>query len=308
MDNKIEILRSICFTAQDIDTIKNLDDLGDFSDKDIEFMIEFKKIYELGLEQLKKFIDKLDTDGKDLDTYSINYYIKVLLNGPLGSYVKKYSIDKKYFANSPDIMGMLGNITKSSLNNTIFTHDDYPLGCSVDVYNRLPGFIQNSIQTAVKVSEDLFRESLGSCVAVDNTLPLVDKHNQQRYQEEQLGKWVLRPNGNYMVKDSFWLVSVKDVSQNIFDSVKSYLGDEDFRVYKDKKQYTAFDSDKNTSTAGVTEVEKEFTVGEDKLTITLDLMGDEFDSEEKRQSSLTISSPEKDEKFLLNTNAGQLGN
>lgn len=308
MDNKIEILRAICFTNEDIDTIQNFDDLGDFSSKDIEFMVEFKKIYELGLEQLKKFIDKLDKEGSELDTYSIIYYIKTLFNGPLGSYAKKHSIDKKYFVNTPDIMGMLGNVTKSPLNNTVFTHDDYPLGCSVDIYNRLPGFIQTSIQTAVKVSEDLFRESLGSCVIVDNTLPLVDKRNQQRYNEEQLGKWVLRPNGNYMVKDSFFLISVKDVSQNIFDSVKSYLGDENFRIYKDKKQYTAFDSDKNTSTAGVTELKKEYTVGDDTLVITLDLMGDEFDSEEKRQSSLTIASAEKDEKFLLNTNEGQLGN
>ncbi len=308
MDNKIEILRSICFTVEDIDTIKNLDDLGDFSDKDIEFMIEFKKIYELGLEQLKKFIDKLDKEGKDLDTYSIIYYIKVLLNGPLGSYVKKYSIDKKYFVNTPDVMGMLGNTTKSPLNNTIYENQDYPLGCSVDSYNRLPGFIQTSLQSAVKVTEDLFRGSLKSSSEIDNTLPLVDKSNQQRYNDESLGKWVLKPNGNYMVKDSFFLISVKDVSQNIFDSLKGYLGDENFRIYKDKKQYTAFDSDKNTSTAGVTEVEKEFTVGSDKLTITLDLMGDEFDSEEKRKSSLKISSPERDEEFLLNTNEGQLGN
>jgi hypothetical protein len=305
MDNKIETLRSICFTKDDIDTIQNL---GDFSDKDIEFMVEFKKIYELGLDQLKSFVDKIDEEGDELDTYSINYYIRVLLNGPLGSYVREFAKDKKYFVNTPDCIGMLGNITKSSLNNTISTHDDYPLGCSVDVYNRLPGFIQTTIQSATKVSEDLFRESFGSSSIVDNTLPLVDKHNQQRYQEEQLGSWVLRPNGNYMVKDSFFLVSVKDVSQNIFDSVKSYLGDDNFRIYKDKKQYTAFDSDKNTSTSEITKIEKEFTVGDESRVITLDLMGDEFDSEEKRGSKLKMSSPEKDEEFLLNTNEGQLGN
>lgn len=307
MMNKVEILRSICFTVQDIDTIKNLTDLGDFSDKDIEFMIEFKKVYELGLDQLKSFVDKIDEEGDELDTYSINYYIRVLLNGPLGSYLGELAKDKKYFVNTPDCIGMLGNITKSPLNNTISTHDDYPLGCSVDVYNRLPGFIQTTIQSATKVSEDLFRESFGSSSIVDNTLPLVDKHNQQRYQEEQLGKWVLRPNGNYMVKDSFFLVSVKDVSQNIFDSVKSYLGDDNFRIYKDKKQYTAFDSDKNTSTSEITKIEKEFTVGDESRVITLDLMGDEFDSEEKRGSKLKISSPEKDEEFLLHTNEGQLG-
>jgi len=308
MDNKIEILRAICFTEEDIDTINNLSDLGDFSDKDIEFMIEFKKIYELGLGQLKKFIDKIDKEGNEIDTYSINYYISVLLNGPLGSYVRDFAKDKKFFVNTPDSIGMLGNVTKSGLNNTIYQGDDYPLGSSVDCYNRLPGFIQTSLQTATKVTEDLFRSNLGSSSTYDNTLPLVDKANQLRYDEEQLGKWVLRSNGNYMVKDSFFLVSVKDVSQNIFDSVKSYLGDDNFRVYKDKKQYTAFDSDKNTSKSDITKLEKSFTVGDETKVITLDLMGDEFDSEDKRSSTLTITSPERDEKFLLNTNEGQLGN
>lgn len=308
MNNQIELLRSICFTTDDIDTIKNLSDLGDFSDKDIEFMIEFKKIYELGLDQLKSFIDKIDKEGSELDTYSINYYISILLNGPLGSYTRDLSKDKKFFVNTPDCIGMLGNVTKSPLNNTIFTHDDYPLGCSVDVYNRLPRFIQDSLQTSTKVTEDLFRESLRSSSTVDNTLPLVDKSNQERYNEEKLGKWVLRSNGNYMVKDSFFLVSVKDVSENVFNSVKSYLGDDNFRSYKDKKQYTAFDSDKNTSTSKNTKIDKEFIVGEESRVITLDLMGDVFDSEEKRSSQLIIHSIEKDEKFLLHTNEGQLGN
>lgn len=304
MDNKIETLRSICFTKDDIDTIQNL---GDFSDKDIEFMVEFKKIYELGLGQLQKFINKIDEEGDELDTYSINYYISVLVNGPLGSYVREFSKDKKFFVNTPDIIGMLGNVTKSPLNNTIYQNDDYPLGCSVDSYNKLPGFIQTSIQNAAKVTEDMFRSNLISSSTYDNTLPLVDKANQLRYDEEQLGEWVLRSNGSYMVKDSFFLVSVKDVSQDIFNSVKDYLGDENFRIYRDNKQYTPFDSDKNTSTSEATKIEKEFTVGDESRVITLDLMGDEFDSIEKRSSSLTIHSLEKDEKFLLNTNEGQLG-
>ncbi len=306
MENKIELLRSICFTTDDMDTIQNISEIGDFSSKDIEFMVEFKKIYELGLDQLKIFIDKIDKEGHELDTYSINYYISILSNGPLGSYVRDLSKNKKFFVNTPDSIGMFGNITKSPLNNTIYQNDDYPLGSSVDCYNRLPGFIQTSIQTATKVTEDLFRSSLGSSSTYDNTLPLVDKSNQLRYNEEQLGKWVLRSNGNYMVKDSFFLVSVKDVSKDIFNSVNTYLGDDNFRIYKDKKQYSAFDSDKNTSTSEITKIKKEFTVGEESRVITLDLMGDEFDSEEKRSSSLTIHSIEKDEKFLLNTNEGQL--
>ena len=45
MRNKIEILRSILFTKEDLVNYKNIDD--QFSKVEIEFMIEFKKIYEL---------------------------------------------------------------------------------------------------------------------------------------------------------------------------------------------------------------------------------------------------------------------
>ena len=59
MRNKIEILRSILFTKEDLVNYKNIDDK--FSKVEIEFMVEFKKIYELGLNQLEKFINKLES-------------------------------------------------------------------------------------------------------------------------------------------------------------------------------------------------------------------------------------------------------
>ena len=63
MRNKIEILRSILFTKEDLVNYKNIDD--QFSKVEIEFMIEFKKIYELGLNQLEKFINKLEKRCKN---------------------------------------------------------------------------------------------------------------------------------------------------------------------------------------------------------------------------------------------------
>ena len=73
MDNKIEILRSICFTVEDIDTIKNLDDLGDFSDKDIEFMIDKIKVSVSSGFYVRQFVSdlahKLKVSGV---TFSIN--------------------------------------------------------------------------------------------------------------------------------------------------------------------------------------------------------------------------------------------
>jgi hypothetical protein len=294
-----------------LDTIQNVSEF-EFSEKDIEFMVEFKKIYELGLDQLQKFIDKLDEEGEELDTYSILYYVSVLLNGPLGNYVREFSEGKKYFTNTPDTMGMLGNKTKSIQNDTIYPTIEYPLGASVDTFNKLPLFIQETLGTAVEQTEEIFRGSLKSTSVNDNTLPVIDKNPQQRYVDEKDGLWVKKSNGSYMVKDRYFYLAVDDKSRDIFEKVQEYLGEENFRIYRDKKDYNAFDSEKNQSESKNEKIEKEFTEivndEEKTLTITLDLMGDEFDSEDRRKSELKIPSDDKDRKFKLNTNEGQLGN
>jgi hypothetical protein len=304
MNNKVEILRAICFTKEDIANITNLED--SFSEKEIEFMVEFKKIYELGTTQLERFIDKLDDEGTELDTYSITYYISLLLNGPLGTHTREYSKDKKYFVNTPEIMGMLGNNTSASQNTTIFEDGKYPLGCSVDSYNKLPKFMQMTLGSAVKITEDVFRSSLKSSSEIDNTLPIADKSNQLRYQEEGTGIFVKRSNGSYMVKDSAFSAATLLASKDIYSKVENYLGDENFRVYKDKKQFSPFDSEKNNSLA-TNKIVKDFYDGDNKREIVLDLMGDEFDSVDKRTSKLKIIGIEKDKEYVLNTTVGQLG-
>lgn len=306
MNNNVEILRALCYTKEDLDNITNLAD--SFSEKEIEFMVEFKKIYELGLSQLQKFIDKLDKEGKDLDSYSIRYYIDILTNGPLGSYVKEYSKDKNYFVNLPDTLGNIGNKNQATQNVTIFSTDVYPLGCATDTYNKMPGFMQTLLTGSIKQVEDVFRTSLKSCSEVDNTKPIIDKANQTRHDEEPEGKWVLKSNANYLVKDSFYYKVISDINEKIFESVKESLGEENYRVYKDFKQYSPFDSDKNESKATNNKINKKIKEGDKTYEATLDLMGDEFDSEEKRKSVLTIQTAGKDKQYKLNTVEGQLGN
>jgi hypothetical protein len=303
--NTIEILRSILFTKEDLADITNLGDT--FSDKDIEFMIEFKKIYELGLGQLKKFLTKLDEEGKDLDTYSILYYVDILNNGPLGSYVREYTKDKKYFNNTPDTLGINGNNNYSPMNIAMIGDQSYSLGCHNDTYNKLPKFIQDGLKTAVSKTEDLFRSCVKSSTVVDNTLPLVDKDAQSRSDLESKGEWVKKSIGSYCVKDSFYYLAIKKINQQIYDKVKEELGEEDFRVFSDKKKYDPFSSEQNESTSTNTKIEKNFIDGEDTQKITLDLLGDVFDSEEKRKSSLKISNVSKDKYYKLNSNEGVLG-
>lgn len=305
MINNIEVLRSILFTKEDLANITNLGD--QFSDTDIDFMIEFKKIYELGLVQLKKFLIKLDEEGKDLDTYSIQYYVDILLNGPLGNYVREYTKDKKYFNNTPDTLGIIGNNNHSPTNISLIGDQSYSLGCHVDTYNKLPRFIQNNLKTATSKTEDLFRSCLKSSTIIDNTLPLVDKDSQSRYEQESTGEWVKKSIGSYCVKDSFYYLAIEKINQEIYDKVKEELGDEDFRMFSDKKKYDPFSSDKNESTSTNFKIKKNFIDGNKIQEITLDLLGDVFDSEEKRRASLKISNASKDKYYSLNTNEGVLG-
>lgn len=315
MTNRVEILRTLLFTKEDYDTITNAE--NSFSDLEIEFMIEFKKIYELGLTQLEKFLDKLEEKGHELDIYTIMYYMELLRNGPLGAYLPSYTADKtRYWSrNTPDTLGLLGNKNKSPQNVTIYQGVEYPLGSEVNTFNRSPGFMQATSKLAIQLTEDMFRSGLMSSSMVDNTLPIADKRPDLRYSEEPTGQFVLRPNASYMVKDRYFYLEVEKASAPVFDKVKEYLTEpevpiplgENWRMYKEKKQYTPFDSGKNTSKSTNTKVKKEFTYGEDKEIITLDLMGDEFDSEDRRASVLKISNPIKDEEYKLNTNEGQLG-
>ena len=306
MRNQVEILRALCYTYDDLKTIQNLGD--SFSEKEIEFMVEFKKIYELGLDQLKVFIDKLDEEGDELDAYSIQYYVDVLFNGPLGSHTRELSKDKKYFPDTPEGMGRNGNNANSSPNTTLYETLYYPLGAPVDIHNKVPAFTQELIKTAVEQADEVFRSGFRSSMVHDNTLPIIDKAPQQRYVEEPKGGWELAPNGSYLVKDRYFKLAIEEVSQDIFDSVKAYLGDENFRLWADKKTFFPFDSSKNTSTGTNNKIEKEFTENSETIVITVDLMGDVFDSEEKRATILKVENDSKDKEYTLNTNEGQLGN
>jgi len=299
--NKVEILRSICFTKEDLNNIQNLGDT--LPEKDIEFMIEFKKIYELGLNQLQKFLDKLEEEGKDLDEYTIQYYVDILTNGPLGTYAKKLTENNKYFIKSPECMGQSGNVSRGPANSSLIYDSEKPLGFAVDVYNHVPEFIQKTLKQAVDQTEKVFRTGMNFSTVNDNTLPIIDKAPQQRYNDEPKGLWTSKSNGSYCVKDVYYYYAVQDISQSLFEKVKEYLGEEDFRMWAVKKSFRPFDSEKNPDKAVVNEIVRK--VGEEEL--TLDIHGEPFESDERRAVSLKINNDDKDVEYILNSNIGQLG-
>lgn len=307
MNNKVETLRAFCFTTDDLNNITNQPEL--FSAEEVDFMIEFKKTFELGTDQLKKFIDKLDSEGSVLDTYTIQYYVDNLKNGPLFKYVEQYAQGKKYFKLSPDSMGCMGNLTRCPQNSPLVGTTVYPLGCSVDTYNKLPPLIQTTLVNSVKQVEDVFRGCLKSSLEIDNTLPIVDKLPSERYAAEASGSsgWETTANGSYMVKDRSFFEMLEATSIPIGETVKTYLGAEDYRMYLDKKAYNSF-SDTNTSVSENTKIMRNISEGDTSKTVSVDLMGDVFDSDEKRSSEIIIQKDERSYILKLNSNRGQLGN
>jgi hypothetical protein len=325
MDNKIEILRAICFTSEDMKTVSEIENYN-FSEIDIEFMVEFKKIYELGENQLYYFLDKLDCQGYQLDDYSLLYYVRELLSGPFKEQTIHYTKTNKirYFVkNTPDEFGNNGNKTKTIQNTSLATKNSYRLGVSVDLYNKLPKNIQNTIFSAIGLTESIFRDSLKSSTVCDNTLPIVDKSPNSRCNQEDNGSWEKIPNGTFLNKDPNMYEEISRVSKDIFEKVKKYLKDESvskdeikpctqlpyetWRLYIAKKEYNPFDSEKNQSQSHNTAVSKNIPVGDERQNVDLDILGEEFDSFDRRNKSLKIENEDKNREYKLYASKGQLG-
>jgi hypothetical protein len=140
-----------------------------------------------------------------------------------------------------------------------------------------------------------------SCI--DNTLPLIDKKPQDRIDTEDSGSWQSQAYGTYCVRDRFFYNVLTQISSDIFSKVKTYLEDENYRIFYDKKTYNSFDSSKNTSKSSNSRVVVDIN-GEE---VETDLMGDIYDSFERRKSSLKIETETKNVEYELSTNVGQLG-
>jgi hypothetical protein len=303
MRNRVEILRAVEFTKDDLDNIKNLNEIYSFSAKEKEFMEEFKKIYELGLNQLEKFINKLDSEGSSLDAYTIQYYIRQLLSGPLASYAKQLGDGKKYFSNIPDIVGVSGNIQSSSSNTSIISNSPTPIGQTSSIFNKIPSFLKTLSAEVCKSTENAFRDGMKSTIYTDNTLPIVNKVPQVRVNTENNGKWQSSAHGTYCVRDRSLFFILQKVNSKVAESVKTKFSSEDFRIYEDKKTYNPFDISKNTSIAKnfkiIRNINGEF--------VDTDLFGDVIDTFQKRNNDMEVETETKNVKYKLNTNKGQLG-
>jgi hypothetical protein len=108
------------------------------------------------------------------------------------------------------------------------------------------------------------------------------------------------------VKDSLFYTVLDKINGDVFDKLEEFLGEENFRIFVDRKTYGPF-SDDNDSTSSHFKVLKKFKEGDKEIVLHLDIMGDVVDSVKKREATLKIVNPNKDKEYQLGTVEGQLG-
>lgn len=229
MSNKVEILRTILFTEEDFKTIQNPEDLPEFTKKDLEFMVEYKKIYELGEPQLRKFMDKLATEGSELDPNSINYYTATLKSGPFGNMVQDILVNPEqhtYWKPYPDSIGRNGDSSYSLVNTTIYPDHPVPLGTDNRTHGKLPFFMAANLSVAIDSVESIFRPSLHSSFTYEDSKRSI----QKRYDLDGNGDLTKTSHGFTGVKDTTAYKVVLSAVKGITKAIDDFFNLEDLRM------------------------------------------------------------------------------
>jgi hypothetical protein len=302
LTKKVERLRAVLLTKkQSEEIIKNIKELGDYSDEDKTLMENFKKIYHAGVKQLKIFVDRLSELGKTVDEYTIIYYITQLKNGPLKSFLSSLVSDKPYWSNTPDILGTQGNLNRSitqtpiaDIGNTVI------LDPSVVTLNKVPEFVLETYNELTDNVNTIYKTNVLGSLLLDSSLRGASSSATNN-----------DPHGSYIVADTTSWNNIQAASERVFNEVKTVLGDETYRLYEFNKLVNSFNGEinANTSTQYVVQRLSEYqSLGETKSVIlSTDLIGNVFEYDESRKFELEIKGDSKNAKLKLHTVQGQLG-
>lgn len=319
---KVELLRALLRTKDQFDELIDTGANDNFTEKDKEFMEEFKRIYYSGLEQLEKFINKIDEEGKEISIESIEYYKSLLFNGPLAGntlqLAKPASGTKNFFKDTTDDLGTNGNTAADNNTIPIWSTELVAFNNTVPINNKSTEFINNLISKASKQTAITTRITSEYLYNTDNTKPFIDKRQTERVSLEGEDGFNSEAHGCYCVKDVEFRKVAEEITEDIFDKVEEYLGESDFAVFTFKKLSNYFGED-NTAKSfnakirrklqfmqrsydeeGVEEIEIKDT------NIETDLIGNQFDSPDRRGFTFKITG-NKDKIFNPNTIEGQLG-
>jgi hypothetical protein len=300
INKKVERLRAVETTAQQVSAlVVNLSALGDFNEADLELMESFKSIFHLGTNQLDKFVDLLDEKGKDVDDYTIYYYINQLRQSPLKFFVSQL-VDsnggKKYWKLSPDIMGCLGNRNLSQVNIPLFTADIPDV--NVNSKTKLPEFMLTNINDSNSVCNNI------QALAFTGLLELDEGEASKRFDLEPQGTYNKTPHGSYSVSDVETKITNQELTDPIEQEVITYLGEDDYRLYLLKKGFNPYSNTLNNNKT--TNIKVQRIISPD-IVIETDLIGNTFETDEARAFTINVITADKNIKASLHTVDGQLG-
>lgn len=302
LSKKVERLRAVLLTKkQSEELIGNLDTLGNFSEEDKTLMENFKKIYHAGVKQLKVFINSLEDIGTKVDEYTIMYYLTQLRNSPFKGFLSALTLDKKYWKNTPDTLGVQGNLNRSTVETPISELADTTVyDINVLTLKKVPKFILDSHNELTKASNTVYQNCVQGSIVLDNQLREVSAQANNS-----------TPHGSYLVADTTSWTNTQSLSAEIFPKIKEFLGDETYRLYEFNREINLFDKESNTdvSTQYVVHRISEYFQGGDtkQAVISADLIGNAFESDKVREFKLEIKNDAKNTILNLHTVEGQLG-
>tara|TARA_R110000824_G_scaffold240261_1_gene428903 strand:- start:108 stop:1415 length:1308 start_codon:yes stop_codon:yes gene_type:complete len=260
-NKRVEVLRALLVTVKQykqeyVDAAINnpqrivpftLAEQGPLKPIELEMMESFKKLFQLGKDNAEKFTDDLNDAFEEgegaLDAYSVLYYLSQWRTTPVSNYKSLKSDDyNKVWTAGPDIMGVNANATPTNSSTPVFK------GVAADVpdvtLNKCPSILIKLLATGKGSSQGLFSSNISSAVT-ENTLPFIDKRNDQRIEQEpDLGWNKVNPvHGNLMVKD----IEKNEIMKGsaVLREIENYLGDKPFRLYLFRKFVNYFNHDSN---------------------------------------------------------------
>ena len=250
---KAQVLRSLFVNKEqfenlivrDCDGKLQGDFMHNFSESELDFMENFLQVFELGLDQLEKFMSMLATaEGLlSLDECTILYYLRQLLNGPFACAAEDIARlasgqDLNLLASVNDGIGTIGNAVKSNVSTTVYGLE--PVNASIDLYNKLAPYTQDCMNEGSRVAQNIFNYNFEQSVYNDNTLPFIDKLPQLRVNNEYSRGFTNFACGNFNLKDVPFFNILKDISNNIFDSIRQALGPAAYKLFEFRKFVNIF--------------------------------------------------------------------
>ena len=328
MSKKIERLRAVYLNRDSLEQITNLESLGDFSQSDVLFLEEFKKIYHLGVDQLDFFVNLLDKAGDSyfIDPASIIYYIEQLRAGPLASYIPAalektpITLGTKWWTNAPEIIGTIKYLYKSTAQTPISelktteVVDTTPL-----LLNKSPQHIVDQYKKMSMLTNSVYSSGINDSLKFDNELRGIPSTTQASNKT---------PHGSYLVADTSMYPVLEMAQEEIETKIQKalkYLEKEQkqdrytllleerkeltYSLYTYRRSYNYF-KDSNTSHKYIINRLSEYEDGGEtkQAIIVTDLIGNTYESDKfRRLGSLNIVNEDRNTTLNLHTVRGQLG-